>query len=450
VKRGYFGTRLGFYFASLGSAFGLGNLWRFPYVAYENGGGAFVFLFFVILFLFGLPLMVAELSLGKITRSSSIQAFRVLEKSWIAHALGMLSPLLSLLVLSYYSVVSGWVLYFLGTFLSKAVFGSAIDASHTLQYLHHSGVLQIVLAFAHLALVTWIVGHGVELGMERAVGYFMPVFILLVIGLCAHALSIDQSAQLLKMFLYPDFSKLHLASFSRALGQALFTLGLGFGTMITFGSYLSEKVFLPFAAFRVVALDAILSLFAGILIFPLIGMMPLAPNGPELMFQTVPIWLTTLPAGLLFGCVFFLCLYLAALGASIGLLETVASNLQDLRELRPLSRLNVSLLAGGACFVISVLPAASSTWLAGVNTNGRSLLEILDTVLIDIGLPIAALLVCWVVSRRLDGQLLKRELLLNETEPGIRLMAHWLWVVRWLVPAAVVLALCLQMFGAFL
>lgn len=443
MKRGYFGTRLGFYFAALGSAFGLGNLWRFPYVVYENGGGAFVFLFFLILFLVGLPLIVAELSVGKTTRSSSVLAFRKLVVPKRFSRLGILSPILCLFVLSYYAVVSGWVLYFFMSFLTATIFSSPMEATKTLGLLQDSGGLQILLALLHIGVSGIIVARGVQLGIERSVGMLMPLLIALVFVLCAKSLSLDHSMESIKFFLYPDFGRLHLSSVGRALGQALFTLGLGFGAMVTFGSYLNERVYVPFAAFRVVTLDALLSLFAGILIFPLIQWTPLTPHGPDLLFRTVPVWLGSLAGGTGYGAAFFLCLYLAALGASIALMEALVANVQEtFGQQRGRASLWVALI----CFLLSLVPALSSTEFGGVSFRGRGLFEILDAFLINLFLPVAAFLFCIVVGRQLKTTDFVKDLLVSQVPQSQRLFRNWVWMIRWGIPSFIAVAMFLQIF----
>ena len=441
MKHGYFGTRLGFYFAALGAALGLGNLWRFPYVVYENGGGAFVVLYFAILFLVGLPMIVAELSVGKTTRSSSVMAFQKMAASHRLSMVGVLSPVLCLFVLSSYAVVSGWVLYFFLSFLTANILASPIEATKTLGLLQDSAGLQIALSFLHICGVTVIVARGVQLGIERSVGMLMPILVALVFVLCAKSLSLDHVMDSLKFFLYPDFSRLRLSSVGRALGQALFTLGIGFGSMVTFGSYLNQRVYVPFAAFRVVTLDGLLSLFAGILIFPLIQWTRLTPHGPDLLFRTVPVWLGSIVGGKTYGAGFFLCLYLAALGASIALLEALVANVQ---EIWGKTRVSASLLVGAVCFILTLVPALSSTEFEWVRFRGRGLFEILDFMLMDLFLPLVAFLFCVVLGRRLEGPEIKQDLLVTAVPQSRRLYGNWVVMIRWVIPSFIALAVLLQ------
>ncbi len=444
MKQKAFGTRAGFYLASLGCAFGIGNLWRFPYVVYENGGGAFVFLFFLSLFIIGLPLIVAELAIGKMTGHSSVLAFERLTNSKPAKILGVLSTALTVFVLSYYAVISGWVLYFFLKFASAIAAFQPLVATETLQLLQESSDLQIFLTFAHICIVVYIVARGVQLGTERFIGLFMPLLIALVFLLCAKGLSLEHASESLHSFLYPDFSKLNVSSFGKALGQALFTLGVGFGSMVTFGSYLNDRVFIPFAAFRVVALDALLSLFAGILIFPLIHWTPLTPHGPDLLFQTVPVWLGSLAFGKVFGAAFFLCLYLAAVGASLALFEAVVANLQEILKI---SRKKSAVFAGLTCLIFSLLSSLSNTTFKWVSYQGRGLFEIVDSVLIDVLLPIVALILCLIIGKHLNRPEIVKLVMSEPSAEGERVLRQWVWLIRWFIPGMVVVALAGQLYS---
>lgn len=465
-KTTVFGTRLGFYLAAIGSAFGLGNLWRFPYVVAENGGGAFVLLYLFLVFLLGMPFLIAELTLGKISRNSLSPAlfklggerYQVRElraqdgetpayMRWFLRQLGRFSMLIALVVLAYYAVISGWVLHFFMQ-LVVSLFGQGpFQPEGALRVLLENGWLQLLLTSVHLIAVSVIVAKDLEFGLEKWVGYVMPGFGVLLLVLAGQSLRLESSQEALRFFFYPDFSKLTLASPGRALGHVFFTLSVGFGTMVTFGSYLREKVYLPMAGFRVCTLDALISLSAGVMIFPLIiyggGHQY---GGPALLFQTVPRLLNELPGGLWFGVGFFLCLYLASLGASIGLLETVVANW---REVRRVPRQRGAFAVAILCFVLAVGPALSSSVLSNVRIGSHNLLEFLDAALINWCLPLAALLITQVVAWRLKTSLIQSEFV-DPEQPGTdRIYRHWLFILRYLATPIVVLALLLQIIGLF-
>jgi NSS family neurotransmitter:Na+ symporter len=457
------GTRLGFYLAAVGSAFGLGNLWRFPYVVAENGGGAFVLLYLLLAFLIGTPFLIAELSLGKISRSSVISALMKISgdryqvrplsdplhpiPKWIKRILphvGRISVLLSLLVLAYYAVISGWVLHFLVQLFVSSVRGQHLSPEGSLDFLLQNGWLQFTLTGIHLTFVAVIVAKDLEEGLEKWLGYSVPLFGVLVVILALRSLSLDESSAALRFLFYPDFSKLKAASLGQALGHVMFTLSVGFGVMVTFGSYLRERASLPAAGFRVTTLDCMISLGAGIMIFPLVLYGGFQDVGPSLLFHAVPRLLNQIPGGQVFGIGFFLCLYLASLGASIGLLETIVANL---RETRRVKRAVGAWAAAGLALSVAIWPALSSSVLSGVRFNGRGLLELFDAALINWFLPVVALLMSQIVAWYLSDKLKQAEFAEDQTASGALLYRHWIILLRFVAPPIVILALGLQVAG---
>jgi len=464
-KSAVFGTRLGFYLAAIGSAFGLGNLWRFPYIVTENGGGAFVLLYLALVFLVGMPIMIAELSLGKISKGSLAPALSklagerymvrdirerridvgALMRFFMRH-LGTLSMVITIVVLAYYAVISGWVLHFFMQLVVSLFSPESFKPEGALTVLLNNGWLQLMLTSVHLLIVSVIVANDLEFGLEKWVGHVMPMFGVLLVVLAFHSLRLESSTEALRFLFYPDFSKLTLASLGQAIGHVFFTLSVGFGTMVTFGSYLREKVYIPMAAFRVCMMDSAISLWAGAMIFPLVIIGGAGVGGPALLFQTVPGLLARLPGGLWFGVGFFLCLYLASLGASIGLFETVVANWREVRRVpRPRGAATIAVL----CFVLAVFPALATNVLSGVKFGNRNLLEFLDGALINWCLPIAALLVSQVVAWSLKRELVEAEFT-TEDQPGSeKIFKHWVFVLRFVVSPVILLGLLLQIISLF-
>ncbi len=462
MRRGAWGTRLGFYLAAIGSAFGLGNLWRFPYVVAENGGGAFVLLYVLLVFLIGMPFLIGELILGKATRSSLVLAIRKLNQrslnselvqsgfkyseafKTLGPILGYFSLLIALLVLAYYAVISGWVMHYLVHFSTALIRDEGFNPSSTLTALLSNGWLQLALTSAHLLIVMIVVAKDVEEGIERWVGYMMPVFGLFMFILAYHTMSLESSGAALRYLLYPDFSKLSVSSLGQALGHVFFTLSVGFGTMVTFGSYLRDKAYTPMAGFRVATVDSLISVFAGMVIFPLVLISQSPVSGPDMLFQTVPSLFDRMPGGIWFGIGFFICLYLAALGACIGLLETIVSNLSE--RLR-ITRVQAAIGTVGICFVAAILPALSTSTFSGVQWGDKGLLELLDSALINWCLPIAALAISQVVCYVLKEDIKKAEFADPESISSMKLYSHWVFVLKWLASPLIVIALILQLVG---
>lgn len=448
MGRVFWRTRFGFYLAAIGSAVGLGNLWRFPYVVGENGGGAFVLLYVFISLAVGLPLLIAELILGKNSRKSVLAATEKLKsrgnKSFLWS--GWLSVLIALIVFSYYAVISGWVLYFLTQF-AVAFFEPAQLTDRRFESLMGSGLLQISLASVHLILTIIIVIKGVQDGLEKWISLMMPLFGVLLIALVFKSLSLSTASDALRFLFYPDFSKLSLSSLLHALGHVFFTLSVGFGTMVTFGSFLRDSDHIPTAGVRVTLVDTILSLFAGMLLFPIVLLgVDHRTTDPGLLFQTLPSFLIKLPGGTLFGFAFFLCLYLAALGASIGLMEVIVSNgVERTKKDRKI----VTWVCGLMSLVIAVLPALSSSVFKDFRIYGKSLLEGFDFLMINWLLPIVALSLCVAISAGLPYAEKLKHFVDNEKIASVSLFPHWLFFIRYICPILILLGLSLGIGALF-
>ncbi len=472
-RRGAWTTRFGFYLAAIGSACGLGNLWRFPYVVSENGGGAFVLMYVLFALMLGLPLMIGELMLGRSTGKSILSAAAILDGSqkkkfiWI----GRFSVLMSFVVLSYYAVISGWVLHFCTQFLthiflslsgfltglfsggaSIAISGAEVSQVHLgqgqLELLLANGWLQMGLASVHLLIAVVVVLKGVQEGVEKWIGATMPLFAFLLVVLMIKSLSLATAGDAVRFLFYPDFAKLKLSSPLHAIGHVCFTLSVGFGSMVTFGSYMKQGEHIPTAGFRVAILDTVLSLLAGLLLFPIVlQASQVTSTDPGLLFEVLPKFLLQSTAGGawggLFGFAFFVCLYLAALGASIGLLEVIVSNLVDSAKI---SRTVAAWSTAVCALFLGLFPALSSTTFVKIKfLAGKSILEILDSILINVCLPLIALGVAWMISRGLNKKEQEKLFIDYNKIESVALFPHWSQVLRWLAPAVIALAFLLQL-----
>lgn len=449
-KRGSWATRLGFYLAAIGSACGLGNLWRFPYIVGENGGGAFVLLYVLLALVIGLPLLVGELMLGRHTGKSVISALDSIrsEKNYPFYRLGQASLILCIFVLSYYAVISGWVLHFAVQFLATFIGVNETSKLGMLSVLMKNGTLQIGLASVHLLFCMVIVLKGVQEGLERFIGWTMPIFAMLLLALMFKSLSLQSSVDALRFLFYPDFSKLKFSSLGAAIGHVLFTLSVGFGTMVTFGSYMRESEHIPTAGFRVTIVDTLISLVAGLLIFPIALQASNIPlTDPWLLFESLPKFLVQMPGGVLFGFAFFVCLYLAALAASIGLLEVIVSNLVDRRRI---TRKSASGIASLIALLIGVVPAFSGSALRSFKIFGKGMLESLDYLVINWALPIIALFMSFAISRGMK-QTEKEALFIHSGKiESASLYKLWKDSLYYLVPSVIILALLMQLLSLFL
>lgn len=441
-------TRYGFYLIAIGSAFGLGNLWRFPYVVSENGGGAFVLLYVLMAFIVGAPLVIAELSLGKKTRQSVMKATRLMGErtrspfQWT----GRLTVLMSMVVLSYYSVIAGWVLHFIVQFFLGLFVGREnMNAGFGVLLTH--GWLQWALTSVHILVTLIVVGKGVQEGLERWISSIMPLFAVLVGVLVYRALSLPSSGMMFRFLFYPDFSKLTYSSLNHAIGHVMFTLSVGFGTLVTFGSYFKEEDHVPTAGFRVALVDTFVSLIAALLIFPIALQASDRPmTDPSLLFETLPSFLLTLPGGVFFGLIFFVSLYLAALNSSIVLFETIVANIADMSGPQT-TRSNAAWKSGLLILGLSLLPAFSSSLNAWLNISHRSLIELLDALLINWLLPLVSLGLVIAIRKGLGEADLSKDFVTENHHASAAMWPQWWLAIKWIIPALIFLGLALQLIG---
>ncbi len=450
TKRGSWKTGYGFYLLAIGSACGLGNLWRFPYVVGENGGGAFILLYGLMAFAIGAPVLIAELLLGKSTRRSVIVATKQMgQKSGKPYLkfVGPAAVFISIVVLSYYSVISGWVLHYVTQFILALITSTHYFSDKaTIGALMENGWLQVMLASVHILITVVVVLKGVQQGLEKWLGYMMGLFVILVIILVMRSLSLPSMPEVLRFLFYPDFSKLTWSSLNYAIGQVFFTLSVGFGTMVTFGSYMREGDHVPTAGFRVTIVDTFVSIIGAIIIFPIAFQASNSFSGdPALMFNVLPTYLYNSPGGALFGLAFFVCLYFAALNASIGLLEVVVSNWVDTQK--TMERTKATWFSGFVAFVIAILPALSSSVFQDVRVGGRSVMENIDRILINWLLPVVALGILLAYNLGFSEKEKEQDFIDRDKFVSYSMYPHWRFIVRWGAVVIISLGLLLQMAG---
>ena len=454
-------TKFGFYLVAVGSACGLGNLWRFPYIVGENGGGAFVLLYVLLAFVVGAPLLISELTLGKLTGTGILPLTKKISKeqgrrlSWVGYS----SLVLSLVVLGYYAVISGWVLYFMTQFIFSLVHESGNHIGH-IDVLLRNGWLQFALASVHLIFTVLVVNKGIHEGLEKWINYVMPIFVLMVAILVIRVASLSVAPDVLRFLFYPDFSKLSLSSMNHALGHVFFTLSIGFGVMVTFGSYMKPEDHTPTAGFRVSIVDTIASLVALLLVFPLVFQIYSKPvTDPAILFQVLPGFLNSFTGGKIFGVLFFMCLYLAALNASIGLLEGVHSNTKDFKFLPTWSKklgmassrnLNVWIF-GILALILATIPSVVNSFFFNRQGNmGTGLIESLDSLLINWVLPVVAFGVSLVICYGFKESEIRSDFVNEKHLVSTTMYPHWRFSIRWITPVIIATGLVLQIIDILL
>ena len=403
-SRGLWSSRLGFIMAAAGSAVGLGNIWKFPYITGMHGGGAFVLFYLFCIVVIGIPIMLAEMVIGRHTHKDPVGAFRKLRGGpWTM--VGWLGVTAGFVILSYYAVVAGWTVDYLwlalkGTFSGK----NAHEVPELFGALLASDLSQLFWQAIFIGATVWIVLRGVSKGLERANKLMMPVLLLILVGLAVRGLFSPGGSQALTFLFTPDWQKLDAAAMLEAMGHAFFSLSLGMGAILTYGSYADEGTNLPNVALTVSIMDTCVALLAGIAIFPIVftyGMEPSA--GPGLVFKTLPIIFSQMPGGTIIAILFFLLLVFAALTSGISLLEVVVAYYCDEKKW---SRRKATLIVGLLIFLLGVPSALSNHLLANVHFIGeRNFLDSIDFLATNYLLPLGGLLIAiftgWVMTTRL-------------------------------------------------
>ncbi len=438
--RGLWTSKTGFILAAAGSAIGLGNIWRFPFTAGQNGGGAFVLIYFAFVALIGVPVLLAELSIGRKTERNPVGAFKALVPDTWWPALGGLGVITGFGILSFYAVIAGWTL----AYLYRAVTGglgtnlTAEQSGAMFAEIVGDPVLAIVLTVVFLLLTILVVRGGVSGGIERATKVLMPLLLFILVILAIRALTLPGGMQGVTYLFKPDFSKITVGVAMSALGQALFSLSLGMGAMITYGSYFPKTENLPFAGASVAFFDTMIAVLAGLIIFPALFSVGVEPGaGPSLVFVVLPTIFDQLPAGNLFGIAFYFLLAIAALTSTISLLEVVVSYFVDERGWK---RNRAAWALGSVCMVIAI-PSALSQGGSEALTNmvGGGFLNLQNIIWGNYSLSIGALLLCVFVGWKWGVPLARESL---ETG-GFALPVAGLWsfLIKFVCPVAVAIVL---------
>ncbi|MFW6051095.1 MAG: sodium-dependent transporter [Myxococcota bacterium] len=436
-ERGAFGSRLGFVFAAAGSAIGLGNIWRFPYAAGENGGGAFVLVYLICVALIGVPVLLAELSVGRAGQRNPVGAFKALVPSRFWPLVGGLGVLTGFGILSFYSVVAGWTVGYLYRALTGQFLGglSPEQSKAAFEELIADPVRAMVLTASFLLLTILVVRGGVHKGIERATKVLMPVFFALLLFLAGRSVTLPGAEKGIDFLLQADFSRLGPRALLDALGQALFSLSLGMGAMITYGSYLGRDENLPSAGLTVAFFDTLIALLAGFMIFPALFATGMDPaQGAGLVFVVLPTIFDQLPGGLYFAIAFYALLMIAALTSTISLLEVVVAYFADEKGW---AREKAVWVVGLGSFVLAV-PSALSVGAVDVlgSLLGRwSFLDLQDMIFGNFALSVGAFFIALFVGWKWGTGPALAEM----SAGGHHLPAPGLWaqLVRYLCPVAV-------------
>lgn len=384
-------TSSGFIFAAIGSAVGLGNMWKFPYITGQHGGAAFFLLFIVCLLLVGLPILLAEMTIGRGGRGSASSSFYNLTGKKYWGVLGLLSVLTAFFIMSYYAVVAGWTLHYTVESFTGTLFAQGSDYKSKFTSFA-SGYMPLAWQAVVMVISGWVIAKGVSGGIEKFNKILIPGFFVILLILMARSLTLPGAGQGVEFFLKPDFSKLDAESALIALGHAFFSLSLGMGCMLTYGSYVNKKQSLGTATWAIGLGDMVYAFIAGLVIFPTVFSYGLQPGeGVGLAFMALPAAFSQMPFGSLFGGLFFLLLAIAALTSAVSILEVPVAYAMNKWQW---SRKKASAIVSSVCFLVGV-PAALSVGgaFSSFHPGGKTVFDWVDFVTAYILMPVCGLIV---------------------------------------------------------
>jgi NSS family neurotransmitter:Na+ symporter len=454
AAKAQFGSKIGLIAATVGSAVGLGNVWRFPAEAQANGGAAFLLLYIACVFILGIPVMLAEFTLGRGQRSDAVGVFKRLSPKsywWIGGAIAILA---SYLILSFYMVVAGWTLEYFWQSLTGALYSSAslptdscetLDAQFAAKMKEYilSDIRPLVMTYVMLAINLGILLLGVKKGIEKMSNVLMPVLFILLLTFAGVALTLPKAAEGLQFFLSPDFSKITPSVVMNALGQSFFSLSLGMGILITYSSYFPKETRLTRTAVTVSLLDMLVAVMMGFIIFPAVKSFGLDHEGLEgatLVFVTLPEVFAQMPMSQLWSSLFFLLLMVAALTSTISLAEVSIAFMQERFNMRRTAACLTVILPLYALSAICSLSQSSLSW---IQIAGMNIFNLLDTVATNIMLPIASIITCVYLGWFAPKGFMRSELT-NNGKISVHSYPLVAGIIRYIAPIIIVMILIMS------
>ena len=443
-NRSNFTSKIGFILAAAGSAVGLGNIWRFPYLVAQYGGGTFLLCYIILAVTFGFALMTAEIALGRKTRLSAIGAFSALNKKY--RFIGVLAALVPILILPYYSVIGGWVIKYFTVFISGQATQAAEDTYFS-EFIGQTG--QPIFWFALFMVFTAIVVlFGVEKGIEKVSRFMMPLLVVLTIGISLYVLTIDGAWEGVKYYITPHMSDFSLKTLLAAMGQLFYSMSLAMGIMITYGSYMKRSTILEHSVRQIEIFDTGIAFFAGLMIVPAVfafsgGNTDALNAGPGLMFITLPKVFASMPFGSVLGTAFFILVFFAAVTSSISLMETIVSILMDYFHWE---RKKTAIIVLVYCLLMGIPSSLGFGVWDFIQPLGMSILDAWDFISNSILMPIVALLTCFFV-----GFVIKPKTIIDEANAeGAKFKSVTLFtvVIKWVAPVILIAILISSVLNA--
>lgn len=442
--REQWGSKIGFILAAAGSAVGLGNIWRFPYLAGENGGAAFIFVYIICVFVIGIPVLVAEILIGRTTQKNPVGSFKELSRSSFWSGIGGMGVIAAFVILSFYTVVAGWTF----GYIIEAVNGNLMNynlpetANNHFTELTQNSFWNVGLLAVFMLLTMGIVYFGVQKGIERGSKIMMPMLFVLLIALMIRGLTLEGASEGLEYLFNPDFSKINTGVILAALGQAFFSMSLGMGAMLTYGSYMSKRQNVPTSSVWIAMLDLSIAIISGICIFTVVFATGQNPDaGPSLIFRTLPVVFTKMPGGYFFSILFFFALTLAALTSTVSLLEVVTAYFVDEKGW---SRKKAVLFFGSLALLLGVPSALSFNLLADAQLFGLTFFGLTEFVSSNLLLPIGGFFIALFV-----GWYWGFETVIRNVKEGAEslfgkfpwILSYWKIILRFVAPILIIIVL---------
>jgi NSS family neurotransmitter:Na+ symporter len=436
-KRDSFGSRMGVIMAAAGSAVGLGNIWRFPYILGENGGGAFLIIYLVIVFSIGIPVMMSELVIGRRSQRNPVGAFRALapRKPW--YLVGMMGIVAAFMILAFYTAVAGWTLeYIYQTLIGGFVGKSSAELSGMFESFRSESLRPALWFSVFMIATAAIVLAGVRKGIEKSTKILMPLLLVLLVFMCIKSLTLPGAGKGVEFLFRPDFSKITGNTVLMALGQAFFSLSIGMGTLITYGSYIPKDNKLGSTAVQVSMVDLMIAVLAGLAIFPAVFAFGISPSsGESLTFIVLPGIFQQMTGGMIFAFSFFFLLAIAALTSTISVLEVIVAYFSEQLNL---SRRMAIIIATASMFILGISASLSWGLMRDVKIFNLNIFDLFNYTTANILLPLGGLLIVAFLGWFFPGRETRDELS-NGGTLRLRYYSLYRFAIRFLAPLAIAL-----------
>jgi len=436
TKKDQWATKLGFILSSAGAAIGLGAIWKFPYMTGMNGGGAFFLMFIGFTLIIGLPLLIAEFIIGRGAQKEAVSAYKTLAPNSGWSIIGRWGVVGAFILMSFYSVVGGWVLIYSLLSIPGLIVQETADYAQLFATITGSPLITITGLALFIMINIVVISFGIKNGIEKSSKILMPLLFVFFIILVIRAVTFEGAMEGLRFFLQPDFSKITSETVLYALGQSFFSLAVGISVMVTYSSYLNKDVSLPMSAVSVSFMNIFVSLLAGLAIFPVVFSFGLEPaEGPGLLFVVLPEAFAQMPFGEVFLSLFLLLFLFAILTSSFSMLEIITAAFTEKKQR---SRKKVAWLAGFIVFIAGIPAALSSNILENFKFLQLTVFDASDFLVSNIMLPGGCLMIALFIGFRMNRTLIKQEFM-NGNHLSVGTYQIWFNVMRWIVPIVIVI-----------